>query len=125
MTVSPLAIRLLTMHSSTTQAQDFKRRAMIKILDLLKSQGPMKARDLSQDIQELHLHSLHRYLDELLTMGHIRKVPAQGERKNIRAYEYRSDLGAKNDILSQALSHPSHQLLLSLVGRTPSTSSGS
>lgn len=101
-----------------TQAQAFKMRMMHKILELLKERGPLKARDIAQELTQMHLHSLHRYLDELLTMGHIRKVHAHGERKNIRAYEYRSDYGAKNDILSQALSHPSHQLLMSIVGKS-------
>jgi len=108
-----------------THAQVFKIRMMHGILDILKERGPMKARDLAHELKEIHLHSLHRYLDELLTMGHVRKVHAKGERKNIRAYEYRSDYGAKNDILSQALSHPSHQLLMSMTSKTPNNPSSS
>lgn len=68
-------------------------------------------------ISGLSLLTANRYLDELFTAGHIRKVASPGKRKNIRAYEYRNTYGAKTDIVSVALSHPLHQLAMSLVGK--------
>ena len=92
------------------------RRSLLKeqkkqeITALLKERSPMEPSAIIRAISDLNLVTANRYLDELFTTGHIRKVPAPGKRKNIRAYEYRNTYGAKMDIVSVALSHPLHRL---------------
>lgn len=81
--------------------------------------GAMQVNAIAQSISDISELTTHRYLDELCAAGHIRKIHADGERKNISAYEFQSDYGAKTDMVSRALCHPLHQLTLSLVGRTP------
>lgn len=81
----------------------------------------MEAKSITEMIEGISEFTTHRYLDELLAAGHIRKVRAQGKRKNIRAYEFLSGHGAKTDMVSRALSHPPHQLTLSFTRKDKSS----
>jgi len=94
-----------------------KEQKKREITVLLQEQSPMEPSAIIRAISNLSLATANRYLDELFITGYIRKVLSPGKRKNIRAYEYRNIYGAKMDIVSVALSHPLHQLAVSMVGK--------
>ncbi len=100
--------------------QAMKERKKKEITSLLAVAGPMEAKSIIEMIEDISEVTAHRYLDELLAAGHIRKVRAQGKRKNVRAYEFLSEYGAKTDMVSCALSHPLHQLTLSFARKDKS-----
>ena len=95
--------------------QTMKEQKKKEITSLLVLAGPMEAKMIIEMIEGISEITTQRYLDELLTAGHIRKVRAQGKRKNVRAYEFSSEYGAKTDMVSRALSHPLHQLTLTFA----------
>lgn len=95
--------------------QAMKEQKKKEITSLLALAGPMEAKSIIEIIEGISEVTVHRYLDELLAAGHIRKVHTQGKRKNVRAYEFLSEYGAKTDMVSRALCHPLHQLTLSFA----------
>lgn len=92
-----------------------KQEKMKEIISLLQNHGSLKAVEIVDLSNGLTLTAVNRYLAELTLSGHVRKVRAQGGPKNIRAYQFHSEYGAKTDIVSLALSHPLHRLTLTLV----------
>lgn len=94
-----------------------KESRLREIIALLKSQGPLEAKEIAASIPNITLITTNRYLKELLIARNIRKVYSPGRSKNIKAYEYWSDPGSKTDIVSAALSHPLHHIIASIVKR--------
>lgn len=92
-----------------------KQLKMKEITTLLRTAGPLPATQIVDLIDDLSIVSVSRYLSELALSGHIRKIPGKGGRKNIPAYQFQSDFGSKTDIVSSALSHPMHKLMLSVA----------
>ena len=101
--------------NDVNQLAALKEQKMREITALLKDQSPMEPAAIIKLIPNLSLHAANRYLDELLTAGYIRKVQSPGKRKNIRAYEYRADYSSKTDMVSVAVSHPLHQMMIGIV----------
>ena len=108
------------MQAKLHHRQAMKEQKKKEITSLLALAGPMEAKSIIEMIEGMSEITAHRYLDELLAAGHIRKVRAQDKRKNIRAYEFLSEYGAKTDMVSRALSHPLHQLTLSFARKDKS-----
>lgn len=103
--------------SNQNQRSLHKEQKKREITSLLREQSPMEPSEIIQAITNLNLATANRYLNELFTAGYVRKVLTPGQRKNIKAYEYRNAYGAKTDIVSVALSNPLHQLTMSMVGK--------
>lgn len=97
--------------------QSMKEQKKKEITSLLALVGHMEAKAIAKMFADLSEVTVYRYLDELLFAGHIRKVRTGGKRKNIRAYEFLSEYGAKTDMVSRAISHPLHLLTLSFIGK--------
>lgn len=103
-------------NSTKSSEKSIAKQAKIKeIISLLQNHGPLRASEIVSLINGLSITAVNRYLSELTLSGHVRKVQAQGAPKNICAYQFHSEYGAKTDIVSLALSHPLHRLTLSLV----------
>lgn len=94
-----------------------KAQRLREIVSLLKDRGPLEAKDIAAAIPNLSIYTASRYLDELLLIRNIRRIQAPGKPKNFRAYEYSSEYGSKNDIVSSALTHPMHRIMLSVFKR--------
>ena len=92
-----------------------KQKKIKEIISLLQNHGPLRASEIISLLENITITAVNRYLSELTLSGHVRKVQAQGAPKNILAYQFHSEYGAKTDIVSLALSHPMHRLTLSLV----------
>lgn len=93
-----------------------------EITTLLRLVGSMEARLIADAMDDISEQTTYRYLGELLAEGFINKVRLEGKSKNISAYSFQSDYGAKGDMLSHALCHPLHRLALCLAGKIESHS---
>lgn len=89
-----------------------KQKKMKEIISLLQNHESLRAVEIMDLSNGLTLTAVNRYLAELTLSGHVRKVRAQVGPKNIPAYQFHSEYGAKTDIVSLALSHPLHRLTL-------------
>lgn len=101
--------------SKSSEKSIAKQKKIKEIISLLQNHGPLRAGEIVGLMDDVTITAVNRYLSELTLSGHVRKVQAQGVPKNIRAYQFHSEYGAKTDIVSLALSHPMHRLTLSLV----------
>ncbi len=97
--------------------QAIKEQKKKIITSLLADVGAMEAATIIQILTDLSVATIQRYLHELLTAGYIRKVRPGGGRLNSCAYELLSEYGVKTDMVSRAISHPLHQLILCFVQR--------
>lgn len=92
-----------------------KQIKMKEITALLRVNGPLSAAEIINSIQNVKPTTTNRYILELSASGHIKKTSGKGGRLNVPLYQHQSDYGAKTDIVSLAISHPLHQLTLSMV----------
>lgn len=98
-----------------TSAKSIAKQKKVKeITALLELHGPLRAVEIVKLIDGISITATNRYLAELTLSGHIKKIHASGNPKNVLAYQFQSAYGAKTDIVSIALSNPLHQLHLSL-----------
>lgn len=103
--------------SNKKKSQSFEKEKKLKrVVDLLKVKGAMDAAEIILNLPDVNALTLYHYLDALVVSGNICRIRARGKRKNIRAYEFRNEYGAKNDMVSLALSHPLHQITLMIAG---------
>lgn len=92
-----------------------KQKKIKKLLELLKTEGPLRSSEIVKSSKDLTIVVVNNYLSELILSGHIRKVQAKDAPKNIYAYQFESECGTKTDIVSLALSHPLNRLTFSMV----------
>ena len=94
-----------------------KQKMLMRITLLLQHHGSLRAIEIVDLIDGLSRTAINRYLSELTLNGNIRKVRAKDGARNMRAYQFHSEYGSNTDILSVALSHPLHQITLSISGK--------
>lgn len=95
-----------------------KEQVLCQITSLVKEMGAISAKDIAVTLSPaISSRITNNYLDELVSYGHLNRIQLHGQRKNVRAFAFRSAYGTKADIVSTALSHPLHQISLRIAGK--------